>query len=157
MWCGQVQEQKGLDMVRRDWCPLSKDVGNFALREILSAKPKEEVVAAIHDHLHKVSSSLSSCIQGTSIESENAFQRISGLGHLQASRRARQCGPPGALQEPSAEAACKPKDWHTNKVWSRAFCRKTLQRFHVIKIVPTWFLHHQPVFKGAFKAVFKAD
>lgn len=54
MLCWQVQEQKGLDMVRRDWCPLSKDVGNFALREILSAKPKEEVVAAIHDHLHKV-------------------------------------------------------------------------------------------------------
>ena len=50
----QVQEQKGLDMVRRDWCPLSKDVGNFALREILSAKPKEDVVAAIHDHLNKV-------------------------------------------------------------------------------------------------------
>ena len=50
----QVQEQKGLDMVRRDWCPLSKDVGNFALREILSAKPKEEVVTAIHDHLTKV-------------------------------------------------------------------------------------------------------
>lgn len=41
-------------MVRRDWCPLSKDVGNFALREILSAKPKEDVVTAIHDHLNKV-------------------------------------------------------------------------------------------------------
>lgn len=41
-------------MVRRDWCPLSKDVGNFALREILSAKPKEDVVSAIHDHLNKV-------------------------------------------------------------------------------------------------------
>ena len=52
----QVQEQKGLDMVRRDWCPLSKDVGNFALREILSAKPKEDVVSAIHDHLNKVCS-----------------------------------------------------------------------------------------------------
>lgn len=51
----QVQEQKGLDMVRRDWCPLSKDVGNFALGEILSAKPKEDVVAAIHDHLNKAS------------------------------------------------------------------------------------------------------
>ncbi|DBA99385.1 TPA: hypothetical protein ACH3X3_011985 [Trebouxia sp. C0006] len=50
----EVQEQKGLDMVRRDWCPLSKDVGNFALREILSAKPKEDVVTAIHDHLNKV-------------------------------------------------------------------------------------------------------
>lgn len=51
----QVQEQKGLDMVRRDWCPLSKDVGNFALREILSAKSKEDVVTAIHDHLNKAS------------------------------------------------------------------------------------------------------
>lgn len=48
-------------MVRRDWCPLSKDVGNFALREILSAKPKEDVVAAIHDHLNKVCKLLSAC------------------------------------------------------------------------------------------------
>ena len=39
----QVLEQKGLDIVRRDWCPLSKDCGNFALREILSGKPREEV------------------------------------------------------------------------------------------------------------------
>jgi DNA polymerase alpha subunit A len=27
----QVTELKGLDMVRRDWCPLSKTVGNFVL------------------------------------------------------------------------------------------------------------------------------
>jgi len=26
-----VQEMKGLDMVRRDWCPLSKSVGNYVL------------------------------------------------------------------------------------------------------------------------------
>jgi len=26
-----VQEVKGLDMVRRDWCPLSKRVGNYVL------------------------------------------------------------------------------------------------------------------------------
>lgn len=31
-------ELKGLDMVRRDWCPLSKKVGNFVLTEILSGK-----------------------------------------------------------------------------------------------------------------------
>lgn len=34
---------------------MSKDVGNFALREILSAKSKEDVVTAIHDHLNKAS------------------------------------------------------------------------------------------------------
>ena len=49
-----MQEQKGLDIVRRDWCPLCKDVGNFALREILSGKPCEEVVEAIHTHLSQV-------------------------------------------------------------------------------------------------------
>lgn len=26
-----VQEMKGLDMVRRDWCPLSKRVGRYVL------------------------------------------------------------------------------------------------------------------------------
>lgn len=47
-------EQKGLDIVRRDWCPLSKDVGNFALRAILSGQSREEVVTAIHEHLGDV-------------------------------------------------------------------------------------------------------
>ena len=30
-----TKEMKGLDMVRRDWCPLSKQVGNFVLDLIL--------------------------------------------------------------------------------------------------------------------------
>jgi DNA polymerase elongation subunit (family B) len=50
----QVQEQKGLDIVRRDWCPVSKDVGNFALTHILSGRPAEDVVEAIHAHLREV-------------------------------------------------------------------------------------------------------
>jgi DNA polymerase alpha subunit A len=29
-------ELKGLDMVRRDWCPLSKNIGNYILQLILS-------------------------------------------------------------------------------------------------------------------------
>ncbi|GMH42291.1 hypothetical protein BSKO_10210 [Bryopsis sp. KO-2023] len=50
----EEMEQKGLDIVRRDWCPLSKSVGTFALKEILSGKPKEDVVMSIHDHLREV-------------------------------------------------------------------------------------------------------
>jgi DNA polymerase elongation subunit (family B) len=49
-----VQEEKGLDQVRRDWCPLSKEAGRFALRHILSGAPPEEVVQAIHDNLRAV-------------------------------------------------------------------------------------------------------
>lgn len=50
----QVQEEKGLDQVRRDWSPLSKVSGRFALRHILSGAPREDVVTAIHDHLRQV-------------------------------------------------------------------------------------------------------
>ncbi len=32
-------EAKGLDIVRRDWCPLSKDAGGHALTQILSGEP----------------------------------------------------------------------------------------------------------------------
>lgn len=49
----QVREAKGLDMVRRDWSPLSKDCGNFALDAILSGRPREEVVDAIHAKLRE--------------------------------------------------------------------------------------------------------
>lgn len=44
-------EAKGLDIVRRDWSPLSKDIGNKVLNEILSGRPADDVVAAIHELL----------------------------------------------------------------------------------------------------------
>lgn len=44
-------ESKGLDLVRRDWCDLSKDLGQEVLAEIMSGKSAEEVVEAIHAHL----------------------------------------------------------------------------------------------------------
>ena len=39
-----VKEIKGLDMVRRDWCELSKQIGNCVLDEILSGKSRENIV-----------------------------------------------------------------------------------------------------------------
>lgn len=50
----EVMEQKGLDIVRRDWSLISKDVGNVVLSKILSGRPKEEVVMEIHEHLRQV-------------------------------------------------------------------------------------------------------
>ncbi len=52
-----MKEAKGLDMVRRDWCGLAKDCGNFALDQILSGQPCEEVVDAIHAKLQEVGQS----------------------------------------------------------------------------------------------------
>lgn len=49
-----VQEMKGLDMVRRDWCPLSKTVGNYVLAQILSGKSREEVVMNLNEYLSDI-------------------------------------------------------------------------------------------------------
>jgi DNA polymerase alpha subunit A len=47
-------ELKGLDMVRRDWCPLSKEVGNFVLQEILSGKQREDVILNLNEYLSNI-------------------------------------------------------------------------------------------------------
>ena len=54
-----VVEAKGLDIVRRDWCGLSKELGNMALGEILSGRPADDVVAAIHAKLRDTALRLS--------------------------------------------------------------------------------------------------
>mmetsp|Transcript_81862 Transcript_81862/g.171237 ORF Transcript_81862/g.171237 Transcript_81862/m.171237 type:complete len:1403 (+) Transcript_81862:356-4564(+) len=45
------EEFKGLDIVRRDWCPLAKDIGYDILRKILYGEGKEEAVNWIHSFL----------------------------------------------------------------------------------------------------------
>ncbi|KAK9713540.1 hypothetical protein RND81_06G034100 [Saponaria officinalis] len=50
----EVKERKGLDIVRRDWSLVSKEVGEFCLSQILSGGSCEDVVESIHAHLMKV-------------------------------------------------------------------------------------------------------
>ncbi|KAK4367762.1 hypothetical protein RND71_011554 [Anisodus tanguticus] len=50
----EVIEKKGLDMVRRDWSLLSKELGDFCLSQILSGGSCEDVVESIHNALMKV-------------------------------------------------------------------------------------------------------
>ena len=46
-----VKEAKGLDMVRRDWCVISKAVGHEILDFILSGNARDHVVEQIHEYL----------------------------------------------------------------------------------------------------------
>ncbi|KAG8054614.1 hypothetical protein GUJ93_ZPchr0001g30249 [Zizania palustris] len=47
-------ERKGLDMVRRDWSLLSKEIGNFCLNQILSGETCDDVIELIHRSLVQV-------------------------------------------------------------------------------------------------------
>lgn len=51
-------ELKGLDMVRRDWCPLSKTLGNFVLNQILSGQQREDVIMKLNEYLSDVGQKL---------------------------------------------------------------------------------------------------
>ncbi|KAF0701119.1 Aste57867_8416 [Aphanomyces stellatus] len=54
------KEVKGLDMVRRDWCVLSKVVGNCILDFILSGLSRDDVVEKIHEYLERVAENMRS-------------------------------------------------------------------------------------------------
>ncbi|KAH7105955.1 DNA polymerase family B-domain-containing protein [Auriculariales sp. MPI-PUGE-AT-0066] len=51
----QVQEVKGLDMKRREYCDLSKDASRFVLQQVLSGEPTDTVVEMIYDYLTNLS------------------------------------------------------------------------------------------------------
>jgi len=46
-----TRQEKGLDLVRRDWCDLSVEMGRYVLDQILSGKPREDVLDEIHSYL----------------------------------------------------------------------------------------------------------
>ena len=65
------KETKGLDLVRRDWCALSKEIGHEVLDHILSGKPCDEVVESIHDSISK----LNTRVRGNKVELEKYIIR----------------------------------------------------------------------------------
>ncbi|XP_028403714.1 DNA polymerase alpha catalytic subunit-like [Dendronephthya gigantea] len=62
----EAKETKGLDIVRRDWCQLAKDAGNYVLDQILSAEVRDTIVENIADYLGKVGKD----VQGGSLSLE---------------------------------------------------------------------------------------
>ncbi|KAK0061049.1 DNA polymerase alpha catalytic subunit [Biomphalaria pfeifferi] len=54
---GQIvthQEMKGLDIVRRDWCVLAKEAGQYVISQIFSGESRETVVDKIHSYLQDI-------------------------------------------------------------------------------------------------------
>uniref|UniRef100_A0A667XE17 DNA polymerase n=1 Tax=Myripristis murdjan TaxID=586833 RepID=A0A667XE17_9TELE len=54
------QELKGLDIVRRDWCDLAKECGNYVIGQILSDQSRDAIVENIQRHLVEVGEKVAS-------------------------------------------------------------------------------------------------
>lgn len=48
------QELKGLDIVRRDWCDLAKECGNYVIGQILSDQNRDTIIENIQKHLIEI-------------------------------------------------------------------------------------------------------
>lgn len=60
---GQMQfsrKTSGLDMVRRDWCPISKEVSGYVLDRLLGGRSREDAVENIHTYLREIGENIQS-------------------------------------------------------------------------------------------------
>lgn len=93
-------ELKGLDMVRRDWCPLSKAVGNYVLKEILSGKQREDVVMSLNEYLSSIGDKMKKgdinlseyIITKQLTRSPSEYSDPKSLPHVQVALRMKQMG-----------------------------------------------------------------
>ncbi|XP_075654619.1 DNA polymerase alpha catalytic subunit [Castanea sativa] len=96
----EVIERKGLDMVRRDWSLLSKELGDFCLSQILSGGSCEDVVESIHNSLMKVQEDMRSgqvslekyIITKTLTKPPEAYPDAKNQPHVQVAQRLKQSG-----------------------------------------------------------------
>ncbi|XP_043713999.1 DNA polymerase alpha catalytic subunit [Telopea speciosissima] len=96
----EVIERKGLDMVRRDWSLLSKEVGDFCLGKILSGGSCEDVVESIHNSLMKVQEEMRNgevalekyVITKTLTKPPEAYPDARNQPHVQVALRLKQSG-----------------------------------------------------------------
>ncbi|KAF8406300.1 hypothetical protein HHK36_008385 [Tetracentron sinense] len=96
----EVIERKGLDMVRRDWSLLSKELGDFCLSQILSGGSCEDVVESIHNSLVKVQEEMRNgevalekyVITKTLTKQPEAYPDAKNQPHVQVALRLKQSG-----------------------------------------------------------------
>ncbi|PRP77959.1 DNA polymerase alpha catalytic subunit [Planoprotostelium fungivorum] len=93
------KEVKGLELVRRDWCPLSSQMGDFILDQILSGKSKDELLNEIHSYLRNTATEMREgeipldkyvITKGITKNLEEYAEK--GLPHVVVARRMREAG-----------------------------------------------------------------
>jgi DNA polymerase alpha subunit A len=94
------RELKGVDLVRRDWSPLSKNTGLKILDVILSGKSKDEIITQIYDELKKVSEAIDNnkielkdyAITKQLAKNIDDYNDLKALPHVQVAKRLREEG-----------------------------------------------------------------
>eukprot|EP01080_Neovahlkampfia_damariscottae_P007748 gene7748-12218_t len=108
-------EIKGIEMIRRDWCDLTKDVSQMIIDQILGDTSNEQVVNSIHEYLRNLSKN----IENISIEKFILSKELSKdpkdypdakqLPHVMVAKRMIENGQPVAVKQRIQYLVCNKK------------------------------------------------
>ena len=160
------RELKGVDLVRRDWSPLSKNTGSKILDVILSGKSKDEIIMEIYDELKKVSDAIDNnqielkdyAITKQLAKNIDDYHDLKALPHVQVAKRLREQGKINfQIHSFIPYIICLPKeeenDINRNKssktIADRAYHPKEIENDPSLKIDYIWYKENQilPVVK----------
>ena len=161
------RELKGVDLVRRDWSPLSKNTGSKILDIILSGKSKDEIIVEIYDELKNVSQAIDNdqidlkdyAITKQLAKNIDEYNDLKALPHVQVAKRLREQGKINfQIHSFIPYIICLSKEdendqnnvaHKTKTIVDRAFHPKEIENDPNLKIDKIWYKENQilPVIK----------
>jgi len=150
------EEYKGLDLVRRDWCDLSKETGKFILALILKGQnSKEEVVLMIKDFLKELAAKMDRkehpvdlyVITKQLTKNLEDYSDSKGLPHIKVAKRMKENGDntiKNGMTIPYVICVNKKEETHQSKsLADKAFHVKELKENSDLEIDVKWYKENQ--------------
>jgi len=145
-----TKETKGLDLVRRDWCELSQDAGNYVLDQILSGVSQDEVISSIHEHMRTVAAEVRGnkvplnkyIIHKSLTKPPDAYPDAKGLPHVQVAKQLQKRGEPVTVGMVIQYVICKGEEGVNFA--ARAYHPDQIMRAEgMLEIDTEWYLSNQ--------------
>ena len=151
-------EMKGIDIVRRDWSQISKDVGNNILNCILSGNQKEEIISNIFEELKKISLLLDQkkiplkdfIITKQLTKNIDDYNDLKALPHVRVAKRLKEKGDMTIkVNSYIPYIVCLPKDSNndnyrnTKSIAERSYHPKEIEEDKNLQVDILWYKENQ--------------
>lgn len=148
-----IQETKGLDLVRRDWCQLSKDIGHKILDILLQSGKSEEVsrddiVERIHDSLRQLRKKVDAgdfprgryAITKSLTQNPEQYVNANAMPHVTVALRRKAQGDIIRAGDIIPYIICA---GDSKSLAERAYCPKEMEKDPSLTIDYAWYLANQ--------------
>ena len=147
-----ICEIKGLDLIRRDLCSLSKKIGSQILDFILSGENKEYIINNILEYLKKVAKNIDEnnfnlkeyCITKQLSKNIDDYKNINDLPHVSVAKRIKEKKIDENVKINSyiSYIVCVSKD-NSKKIAEKCFHPKEIENDSSLKVDFNWYKENQ--------------